>query len=79
MCRPHYDFEQDSSIRIGIGDTEYKTYDSKEAFIADFDLQAAELFYQYYDRFQNLELELYCFLLDFTVFVPHPIMMIDYR
>lgn len=38
---------------------ETMTYESREALLADCGFQGAEPFYQYYDRFQNLELELY--------------------
>lgn len=36
-----------------------KTYESREALLTDCGFQDAEPYYQYYDRLQNLELELY--------------------
>lgn len=36
-----------------------KTYESREALLNDCGFQEAEPYYQYYDRLQNLELELY--------------------
>ena len=38
---------------------ETQTYESREALLVDCGFQGAEPFYQYYDRLQNLEMELY--------------------
>lgn len=43
----------------GIRDFEEMTYESREAFLDDYGFGDAEPFYQYYDRFGNLEMELY--------------------
>lgn len=43
----------------GIRDLEQMTYESREAFLDDFGVRDVEPFYQYYDRFGNLEMELY--------------------
>lgn len=50
-----------SRITVGEGgwDFEYLTYESREALLEDCGFQDAEPFYQYYDRFGNIELELY--------------------
>lgn len=54
-----WDDENDSPIRIQNEHLEQIEYEDKKTFLAAYGFAAAEPFYEYYDRFQNLIMELY--------------------
>lgn len=53
------DDENDSPIRIQNEHLEQIEYEDKKTFLAEYGFAEAEPFYEYYDRFQNLIMELY--------------------